>query len=161
MTTDRYVLDEETARFITHHVSINVASANRQCHPSLGRAYGCRVSSDRTCISVLLLSTHYPELIADLQSTGRIAVVVSQPSTHRTIQFKADKVELTALQDEDRELMQRYLLSLSEELTPLGFSHDFVQAIKPDLYSNGVCATFSPNNAFIATPGPHAGKKLE
>jgi hypothetical protein len=82
------LLDAGTARFIEGGVSINASSRDANKTPSMARAVGCRISADRRSVTVLLAKSRAPELLDSITFCHQIAVVFSEPSTHRTIQLK-------------------------------------------------------------------------
>jgi hypothetical protein len=160
MPTTSYTLDNDTAAFITHHVSMIVASASRDNAPSLSRAYGCAVAADRRSLTVMLFSAHCQTLLADLRDTGQLAVVASNPSSHKTIQLKGKLLSIAPLRAADRIVMQQFVTSFGEDIKLLGYNDDFIRAITPDITADGVRIDFNPTASFIATPGPQAGKTL-
>ena len=100
------LLDEDNAAFVQSGVSIVAASRGEDLVPSIARVSGCRVSADRRAVSIYLPHSQALELVEDVRASGRIAVVFSRPSTHRTLQLKADDatalipiVLVTALED--------------------------------------------------------------
>jgi hypothetical protein len=62
------------------------------------------------------------QLLQDIASTGRLAVVFSEPSTHRTVQVKAKGARTRAAEESDLPLLQRYLESMERELGLIGFA---------------------------------------
>src|SRR5689334_19758735 len=84
------LLDDEHATFIQGGVSIVASSCDARQIPSIGRIAGCRVARDRRRVTVFLAASQTPQLLADLRACGRIAVVFSRPTTHRSFQLKSD-----------------------------------------------------------------------
>lgn len=153
-------LDAELTAFVQGGVSIIAASRDQANLPAIARAAGCRVSPDRRQVTILLAASQSAALLADISSTRTIAVVFSQPSTHRTIQLKGIDAAQASLQDGDRDLISAYTRAFAEELAPLGYRAEQVQALlwgAPDDY---VAVSFSVSTAFTQTPGPRAGEPL-
>lgn len=158
---DILTLDADTADFITHHVAIVVASSSADNMPSIARAYGCYVSEDRRAVTVMVLADHSMTLQADLRQTGRIAVVVTNPSTHKTIQLKGLLESIIPIQAIDRVCMQSFMDTFSEDIKALGYDDAFARAFRPEATAAAVRIRFLPSAIFVATPGPKAGVLLK
>jgi len=155
------VLDATSADFITHHVSILVASSDRAHVPSITRAFGCRVSTDRRTVTLFLSVPRSTAVLRDLRAGGGMAVVFSRPSTHETLQLKGMTARILPLADEDRARMQVYGQSLAEDIRQIGWREPFVSALSSVLGDEAVAVEFTPTAAFEQTPGPAAGRRLE
>lgn len=155
------LLDERLADFITHHVSINVASCSPERVPSLARALGCRVSVDRRKVTLFLSVSRSVALLRDLRAGGGLAVVFSRPTTHETLQLKGARGSIVSLEDDDHTLMQRYGDSLIEDIRQLGYKDPFTSALVAAIGDEPVGVAFTPTSAFVQTPGPKAGRHLE
>jgi hypothetical protein len=154
------VLDEAHADFIQHHVSMTVASCSAALAPSLVRAFGCRLSADRRCLTVFLALPLSQPVLADLRAGAGIAVVFTRPSTHETLQLKGTGAEIAALADGDRAIMRAYGTSFREELRRLGYPQIFTDAMTAPIEAGAVGVSFVPAAAFVQTPGPAAGQPL-
>jgi len=155
------VLDAASADFITHHVSILVASCNHARVPSITRAFGCRVSPDRRAGTLFLSVPRSTAVLRDLRDGGAIAVVFSRPSTHETLQLKSVRATIEKVKPADRAHMRTYGDSLAEDIREIGWVEPFVSALVAVLDEEAVSVTFSPTAAFNQTPGPAAGRRLE
>lgn len=154
------LIDEQTASFITHAVSINIATRDANNRPTMTRAAGCRVADDGTSLTLFLTSEQNQQLLDNLRSNKLLAAVFSRPTTHQTIQFKGDDAEIVEITEEDRKAMQAYRESFMEELRGIGFPASFCEAIIPPLDDKFLAIRFTPDRAYSQTPGPNAGKKL-
>jgi hypothetical protein len=160
MPAEPPLLDAAHADFIRQKVSMAVASRSTACVPSLARAYGCRISSDRLRVTVFVNEAHAQPLLADLRAGGALAAVFSRPSTHETLQLKATRAEVVPLADGDLEAVQAYTQGFDEELSGLGFSPAYVRAMGAPAEGALVAVRFAPDAAFVQTPGPNAGTPL-
>ena len=155
------LLDEEHARFILlPGISMTAASRAAGNRTELGRVHGVRVAHDRRRVTVLLPGEQYPGLIDALRASRAIAVVFSQPSTHRTIQLKGVDAGVEALGAGDLEAARRCMEGFSAELAVLRYDENMVRAavwFDPDAL---VAVGFTPCAAFQQTPGPRAGAPL-
>jgi len=154
------VLDDDHAAFIQGGVSVVAATRNSDLVPDAVRGCGCRVSRDRRSVTVLIESLRIGSVIADIEANGMIAVVFSQPSTHRTIQLKGTDARVVSVSPRDRTLAQRHLAAWIDELTAIGYRPEFARAVHGDVPDAMVALVFTPTAAFQQTPGPGAGDRL-
>ena len=152
-------LDADNAAFIQGGVSVIVATRNSECVPDVVRGCGCRVSRDRRRITVLVEPGRADTLLGDIAANGMIAVVFSQPSTHRTIQLKGSDARIVKVTAADRAIAARHLRDWSEDLCRIGYTPEFANAVRGDVPRLAAIA-FTPSAAFQQTPGPGAGKPL-
>ncbi|MEA3393740.1 MAG: pyridoxamine 5'-phosphate oxidase family protein [Pseudomonadota bacterium] len=154
------LLSPEFIALITSGVSTIVASHDASGRPSLMRAVGAATTPDGTRITVYLNRPACPQLLADLQATGQIAVVFSEPFSHRAVQVKACRVELRAAGPEDAPVLARYLAGMEHELGRIGFGPDYTRTMLAYQLGDVAAVSFSPEQAFDQTPGPKAGASL-
>src|SRR5688572_8540489 len=83
-------LSEAVAAFVQSGLSITVASRDDRLVPSIAKAVGCHVSPDRSTVTVLMFANAAEAVCRDIARSGLIAVVLSRPSTHQTVQLKGD-----------------------------------------------------------------------
>ena len=152
-------LDAQHAAFIQGPVSVIVATRNAELVADVMRGCGCRVSRDRRTITVLVEPGPASTLLEDVAANGMIAVVFSQPSTHRTIQLKGTDARVVAVTATDRAVARRHLRDWSEDLGRLGYGGALAAALHG---GSGALAAirFTPSAAFQQTPGPGAGQPL-
>jgi len=153
-------LDAQTAAFIQRHVSINLATTDADNRPAVTRVFGSRVSDDRAQITLFLSSSGNAAVLDNLRANGRIAVVFSRPSTHRTLQLKGTDARLVELQPDDLPLIAAYRASMIEELGNLGYPPAFTGSLIPPPETLDTAIRFTPQTAYSQTPGPQAGHKL-
>jgi hypothetical protein len=152
-------LDADHAAFIQGAVSVVVSSRNSQHVPDVVRGCGCRVSRDRRRVTVLVEAARAGSVLDDIAANGLIAVVFSQPSTHRTIQLKGSDARVARVTGADRVIAQRHLQAWVQDLQLIGYAADFARTVRgeaPDL----IAVTFTLASAFLQTPGPAAGTRL-
>lgn len=153
------VLSEANAAFIPRRTSMSIATHDAENRPVVARAFGCRVSADRRQVTIFLSTTHSPLALQCLRETGVVALAVTRPTTHETLQMKGRVIGFAPVTAEDREEMAVYLGSVLEEITPKGYTQEFVHGVfSPP--SECIAVSFEPAVLFNQTPGPHAGEKL-
>ncbi|MDO9142741.1 hypothetical protein [Rhodoferax sp.] len=156
---DLPLLSEVNAAFVQRFTSMNVAGRDALHRPALARGLGIRVSPDRRTLTVFLSETHSSRVLACLRENGAIALAVTRPKTHQTLQFKGQVREVGPLSDEDRREMVAYQESFVAELEQLAYSAEFTRQLLAGSES-AVAVVFEPEAMFDQTPGPNAGEKL-
>ena len=154
------VLDEDHASFIQGGVSVVVATRDAELASHVVRGCGCRVSRDRRRVTVLVEPARVGTVLEDVAANGLVAVVFSQPSTHRTIQLKGTDARLARVTAADRAVSARHLESWVAELTRIGYRQEFSQVVRGHADRGLVAIAFTPTSAFQQTPGPGAGERL-
>ena len=152
-------LDADNAAFIQGGVSVIVATRNAEYVADVVRGCGCRVSRDRRRVTVLVEPSRADTLLEDIAANGMIAVVFSQPSTHRTIQLKGSDARIVKVTAADRAIAARHLQDWSEDLCRIGYTPEFASAVR-GVAPRLAAIAFTPSAAFQQTPGPGAGKPL-
>ena len=160
VTVDPPPLDAANAAFIRCGVMVSVASRDSRHVASLSRALGCRVAPDRRRVTAFLAATQAEVLLRDLRDTRAIAVVFTQPSTHRTIQLKGTDASLGPPEPGDFALIEANAAALTTDVARLGYTETFARTMLAFEADDVVAVTFTPTAAFAQTPGPQAGKRL-
>ena len=153
------LLTEANAAFVQRHTSMNVAGRDAQNRPAIARGLGCRVSDDRLRITVFLSTTHSGQVLPCLRENGAIAMAVTRPTTHETLQFKGRVLDIAPLSADDRAAMAAYQDSFVEELAKPGYRPEFTRTLLAGS-EDSVAVVFEPTEMFNQTPGPKAGEKL-
>ena len=154
-------LDPDVVAFVEGHgVSMHAASRNAGRVPNLSRALGCRVSADRARFTVFLLASHSGDMLADFRANGAIAVVVTLPSTHRTVQLKGEDAAIEPLGDDDYIRIAKHREGFVRELTSLGYIDAWGKMLLAGERGDVVAVGFTIAAAFNQTPGPTAGTPL-
>jgi hypothetical protein len=139
---------------------MSAASCRPGATPNIARATGCRLSDDCRVATLVVAATAGAALLDDVRRTGSIAVVFTQPSTHRTVQLKGSDARIVPLEPGDAGLVERYTLAFAAEVRPFGFSEAFMRALLSHGPDDLVGVQFTICAAFSQTPGPHAGSPL-
>lgn len=149
------------APFLREGKSINVGSSNGAGRPSLVRALGAKVSVEAGTVTLFLHRPQASDLLTDLAAHGRLAVVFSDPPTHRTLQLKGSDAREVPPRPEDVAQALEYIESFARVLAPLGFTPAFVRTVQTFEPEDLATVVFTPQAAFDQTPGPQAGAVLE
>lgn len=148
------------AEFIQGGVSVIVGTRNAALVPDAVRGCGCRVSRDRRRVTVFVDRERAAGLLDDLAESRDIAVVFSQPSTHRTIQLKGTDAAPVRTQPSDRRLVAAHREAWIADLAGIGYSRTFAEALWGRPPGALTAIAFTPGAAFQQTPGPAAGQPL-
>lgn len=151
-------ISEATASFIKTGVSIVMASRDSQNRPVVGRALGCRLSPDKRHVTVLLSAVACEPLVRAAVASGVVAVVFTQPTTHRSIQIKGAGAELVPVEDGDALELPCRAESFGQELRELGYGEAFIATFVPRECTDVVALRFEACSGFNQTPGPRAGR---
>jgi len=153
-------LDAEHVRFVEGAVSIIVAARDAANAPELVRAQGCRVSRDRGQVQLFVQSAQAQALFDDLRRNGRLAVVFTSPSTHRSLQLKGDDASIARARPADLARVAAYRAAMVAELGRIGISEALALALLAGDDATLSVVAFTPAAAFVQTPGPDAGRPL-
>lgn len=155
------LIGAEQAALMRRRVSIIVGSSDAHHRPHVMRAIGCRLADDLRAVTVFMTPSSSAQVLADLRSNGRIAVVFSEPSTNRTVQFKGSDATVMPVAPGDDALVDRYLRNFVDEIGGLGFRAEVAHAILGRRDAGDVVAVrFTPSAGYEQTPGPTAGDEL-
>jgi hypothetical protein len=150
------VIPPDLLALMARGVSVLAASRDAALTPSVMRAIGSNVEDAGRRITVYVSRRQARQLLEDL-ATGPIAVVFSEPATHRSIQVKASRCTLRDGRPEDAPLLARYLASMEREIQRVGYPPHLTRAMLAHEPEDVVAITFTPEQAFEQTPGPRAG----
>ncbi|HYD60167.1 MAG TPA: hypothetical protein VEC35_07415 [Noviherbaspirillum sp.] len=159
-SSDEPLIDDCHAAFMQRGVSIGVAACSRDAVPTLARATGCRVRADRLQLTVFVSATQASPVLECIRDNGTIAVVFSEPSTHRTVQIKGRDARVTGLSESDLQLVAGYRSAFARELAPLGYDEILVRTLLSLPSADIVGISFTPAEAYSQSPGPNAGQPL-
>jgi len=154
------MLSEANALFVRRFTSMSVGARDAQNRPVVGRALGCCVSSDRRRLTIFLSASRAAQLLECLRDNGAIALAVTRPTTHETLQFKGSVRDIRPLSAEDRIEMEEYRESFVQELGVIGYNRQMASGVVAGP-EDAVAVVFEPVAIFNQTPGPKAGTQLE
>ncbi|WP_298011188.1 hypothetical protein [uncultured Aquabacterium sp.] len=142
-------------------LSIHLGGRTAQGLPLLNRALALRVESDHR-LSVLLSSPAADTLLDAIREVPQVAVVLCQPTTHRTVQIKGRDAVVSPARPEDWLHRSEHKLRFVTEIRPFGFDEVFASAwLDVDSPDRLHAVTFTPYGAWNQSPGPGAGRPIE
>ena len=154
------MLSEANALFVRRFTSMSVGARDARNRPVVGRALGCCVSADRRSLTIFLSASRAAQLLECLRDNGAIALAVTRPTTHETLQFKGSVRDIRPLSAEDRIEMEEYRESFIQELAAIGYNRQMAGGVVAGP-EDALAVVFEPVAIFNQTPGPKAGTKLE
>lgn len=155
------MLTDDHAAFIEDgRISITAASRDVRRLPSVVRAASCRLDGSRCQLTLLLATRQAAQLLADIDATGAIAAVFSEPSTHRTLQFKGSDARRSEVLPGDDARVAAHQGAFVDEIVPLGYTRELALTIHDVPAGELSAVTFSVDAVFEQTPGPKAGAKV-
>jgi len=155
------LIGPEQAALIRRRVSIIVGSRDARHRPHVMRAVGCRLAEDLRRVTVFMSPSSSAQVLDDVRHNGQIAVVFSEPSSNRTVQFKGVDAVVEPIGPGDEAAVDRYLHNFVDEIGQLGFPPDVAHTILRRGGTDDLVAVhFTPSTGFEQTPGPTAGQAL-
>jgi hypothetical protein len=155
-------LSDGVSAFITGAVSINVAAPMAAGGaPAVNRALGCWLEPDTGAITVYLCRTAAGALLDSIETGAPVAVVFTEPSTHKSLQIKSRGAVVAPAGVAAVAVLERYRRNFGAEIQPLGFSPAFNAALLSHGDGKVAAVTFHPDDVFTQTPGAQAGDPLE
>jgi hypothetical protein len=151
-------LSEELAEFVEGGLSMLVGTRDATLRPQVDRAVGAFVCPDRETLTVYLNKVLAAKAIANLHDNGRVALTLSRPYDHRSLQIKGQLVSLRDGTEEDRIKQERWLAGFVEHLYIVGLPRSVIRNLK---VFPSVAVTMGIEDIFVQTPGPGAGRRFE
>ncbi len=151
------VLDAERRAFVAAPVMIVLGTRDRMLRPAIGRAVGARVVAD-DAIVLGVSAWQWPATVENLGANGMLAVTFARPEDYVSYQFKGRGTVREAVSG-DVAAANRYIAAIGATLGGLGVPEAVMAPwfVTRDL----VVVRFAVEEAFVQTPGPTAGVRLE
>jgi hypothetical protein len=138
-------------------VAVHVATRDADLVPDEVMAAAAHVGPDGRRLTVFLPVATSETSLANLRENGAIAVVMSQPLTHRTVQLKGRAETIRAARDDEREAVERSAAGFDAEVEAFGLPP---AAVRRRTKWPCHAVTFAVAEAYEQTPGPRAGEPL-
>lgn len=152
-------ISAELAAFMQSGISVTLAVVTADLRPIAGFALACRIDEAGT-VRVLLRKPANVALIDVVAQGGPIAMTVSRPQDHRSIQIKAPAARIAAVRSDDLPEVARQTAGMRAQL--IGCAFDPALAAAYVSYEPGevIALELKPERIFVQTPGPGAGSEL-
>jgi hypothetical protein len=147
------VIDPALAAFLEGACAQNVATADRDGGPTIGRAWGLRVNDGRVVRAIVGADT---ATSANLRIGGRLAVLVIDVSSYRSVQIKGAVVGVEPPGASDHDVYEVYRQEFADALV----AEDRNTPLDEALPASIVAVTIDVDAVFDQTPGPGAGRSI-
>jgi hypothetical protein len=152
-----YQFDPDTTAFLDGAgLAAQVGSADPAGRPQVAVAWGPRENGDGT-ISVFLDTARAGRTLANLAMNRNIALIVADPISYRSIQFKGEWLTTAVPTEDERAWVQRHREVFASNLALVGDSPGAIRNMWMDEITR---IDFTVRAAFDQTPGPRAGQPL-
>lgn len=111
-------------------------------------------------LRVLFRRAGQEPLLLAVMRDPRVAATVTEPRTHRSVQFKGADAVLSAPSDDDQRAARDQTRAFERQLLDLGYPAPFSATISNFAPTDLVALEFTPAALFTQTPGPGAGDPL-
>ncbi|MBP7674876.1 MAG: pyridoxamine 5'-phosphate oxidase family protein [Thermoanaerobaculia bacterium] len=138
-------------------VAVHVATRDAALVPDEVMAAAALLEPDGRSLTVYLPDATSATALANLRENGQIAVVLSQPLTHRTVQLKGRVETIRPAGEDEREAVERFAAAFDAEVAAIGLPP---AALRRRNRWPCTAATFAVREGFEQTPGPRAGEPL-
>lgn len=138
-------------------LSMIVASVDERGMPSCCRAVGVRAIPDQTSITVWVPVATSQAVITNLASNPRVALVLSEPISHETLQVKGVSGTIRLAAPDEKELVRVQMEKLGAVLDQFGLPRRVTTRINR---WPAFAIEISIEHVFDQTPGPHAGRMV-
>ncbi|MBI5271280.1 MAG: pyridoxamine 5'-phosphate oxidase family protein [Burkholderiales bacterium] len=155
------ILGDTILALMARPVSVIVGSCSADGQPHLIRAVGFGWDAAAGRMSVFVPERGEEPVIEDLRRRGWVAVVLSEPSTHASVQLKGRDAWLEPASHDELARVAGGVEHFADELEGIGFSRDLARALKSAEAARVWAVRFTPTQAWEQTPGPRAGTRLD
>ena len=156
------VLGPEHVAFLSG-AAISSALAGRDAsnQPSVAKALAVRVHPEQPVVEVFVDADRSVELLRDLRAGSPLALVCSEPKSHRTIQVKGQRADIGPLAAGDQDFIAARVDAIVAHIVPLGYQQAALRAYFAFTPAALQKVVFTATSAFLQTPGPGAGAPLK
>jgi antitoxin component of RelBE/YafQ-DinJ toxin-antitoxin module len=137
--------------------SVAAASCNALRQPHATRCAAVRVHDDRKRVSLYVAEVVAPPLLRNIAETGRLAVQLSNPADHRTLQIKGRTLRSGLAPEADRAFVESFVEQLAHVVDELGISYERV--VRMTCWP-AIVVELDVEEIYLQTPGPGAGAPL-
>lgn len=151
-------LSAEVLAIVRGGVSVSVGSRDRAMQLSLMRAIGSDVNADGSRITVFLTRSQSGQLLQHIASTGRLAVVFSEPSTLRRVEIKGGRAILRPAGEDDRPKLARALALVEQQVARDRLTPALARALLAHWLDDVVAVSFTPEQILDQPLSPRASR---
>jgi hypothetical protein len=125
--------------------------------PSCCRAVAFTLTDDLGTATVYVPVATSHQTIQNVAATKRLAVNVSHPVDHHSVQFKGKTLDARLARDDEAPLIDSRVDAFADTLQTVGVPRRLAHSVA---YWPAFALTMRVEQIFEQTPGPHAGSRL-
>ncbi|MEZ4502294.1 MAG: hypothetical protein R3C39_06690 [Dehalococcoidia bacterium] len=152
-----YRIDDRLKEFCESALATVVGTTDAAGKPAIIYGSGLRIRDDRSSADVFVDSLRADQTLANLGSSGRIAVTFANPVSYRSAQLKGHFLEAAPATVEEMAWVRASRDAFLVAATLVGESP---QALRSRWQDDVIRLAFVVEQAFDQTPGPGAGTPL-
>lgn len=151
------MITDAVIEFLTVGRSVAAGSCDAEGRPHATRCAAIRVAPDRQHATLFLAQHLAQSTLRNVADNPRLAIQISNPLDHRTVQLKGQVVETREASAEDRSYIEQYVSELAAVVDQIGMPHDRVVRMAQ---WPAAAITLRVREVFLQTPGPGAGTPI-
>lgn len=144
-------------RCLERGTSILLAAVDQKGVPSCCRGIAVHSEDGFRTMTVYVPMATSRETIASIAATRRLAVSVTQPLDHHSVQLKGTTTNVRLAQNEEQQLVERRLFEFADVLHEIGLPRRIARTIT---HWPAFAIEMRVDQVFEQTPGPKAGVPL-
>src|SRR5215470_17002803 len=124
-------------------ISSAISSRDASNQPSVTKCLAVRARGDQGTVEVFVDADRSVEVLRDLRAGSPIALVCSEPMSHRTIQVKGTRAEIGPVAPDDQKYVAAKVDAIVAHIAPLGYPEDSLRvyfSFTPDMLTRIVFA---------------------
>lgn len=149
--------DSWSSLYLDAGTSVVVASVDAKGLATCCRAVAIRSGADVRTVTVYVPVATSRDVIANVAVTRRLAVSVSQPLDHQTIQLKGTTTSVRLAAEAEKEFVEQRLMKFADTLSEVGLPRRITRSIT---HWPAFAIDLEVEQVFEQTPGPKAGHQL-
>jgi hypothetical protein len=149
--------EDRVRRCLEGGTSVLVGSVNRQGMPSCCRGIAVISDDGLATMTVYVPLASSQETIANIATTHRIAVSVTHPVGHTSVQLKGTTGTARLAEDGEAALLRNRVDALADVLDSIGLPRRITQSLA---YWPSYAIDVQVEEIYEQTPGPNAGGRL-
>lgn len=137
--------------------SVLVASVDSKGVPACCRGYAVRVAEELATVTAFVPVATSREVIANIASTRKLAMAITAPISHDSVQLKGTAVNVRLAREDEEPFVERSLNAWSEILDDIGLPRRIARTIN---HWPAFAIEMKVEQVFDQTPGPRAGTPM-
>ena len=150
-------MNERLAKSLEPGVSVIVGSVDAMGNPSCCRAVGLRSDDDLATVTVFVPAATSQETMANVEATGRLAVVTTHPISHCATQLKGIVERTRPAREDEEPFIVEHFTGFGGVLNTIGYPLRVTRSIT---HWPAIALEVRVDEIYEQSPGPKAGIRL-